>query len=277
MSQNSENFLIIEAGKTEKHYWIDLWRYRELFYFLSWRDILVRYKQTAIGVAWSVIRPVLTMIVFTIIFGRIAKLPSGDIPYPILVFVAMLPWQLFANSLTESSMSLIGNANMISKIYFPRMIMPASSIIVAFIDFFISFIILGIIMAWYRFIPSWKIIFVPIFLLIAFLAAFGVGLMFSALNVKYRDFKYIVPFVVQFGLYASPVGFSSDVIPDKWRLLYSINPMVGIIDGFRWCIIGQDMGIYKPGFIISIILTFLILIIGIIYFRKTEKTFADRI
>jgi len=277
MSQNSENFLIIEAGKTEKHYWIDLWRYRELFYFLSWRDILVRYKQTAIGVAWSVIRPVLTMIVFTIIFGRIAKLPSGDIPYPILVFVAMLPWQLFANSLTESSMSLIGNANMISKIYFPRMIMPASSIIVAFIDFFISFIILGIIMAWYRFIPSWKIIFVPIFLLIAFLAAFGVGLMFSALNVKYRDFKYIVPFVVQFGLYASPVGFSSDVIPDKWRLLYSINPMVGVIDGFRWCIIGQDISIYKPGFIISIILTILILIIGIIYFRKTEKTFADRI
>lgn len=277
MSQNSENFLIIEAGRTEKHYWFDLWRYRELFYFLSWRDILVRYKQTAIGVAWSVIRPVLTMIVFTIIFGRIAKLPSGDIPYPILVFVAMLPWQLFANSLTESSMSLIGNANMISKIYFPRMIMPASSIIVAFIDFFISFIILGIIMAWYRFIPSWKIIFVPIFLLIAFLAAFGVGLMFSALNVKYRDFKYIVPFVVQFGLYASPVGFSSDVIPDKWRLLYSINPMVGVIDGFRWCIIGQDISIYKPGFIISIILTILILIIGIIYFRKTEKTFADRI
>ena len=277
MSQNSENFLIIEAGKTEKHYWIDLWRYRELFYFLSWRDILVRYKQTAIGIAWSVIRPVLTMIVFTIIFGRIAKLPSGDIPYPILVFVAMLPWQLFANSLAESSMSLIGNANMISKIYFPRMILPASSIIVAFIDFFISFIILGIIMAWYRFIPSWKIIFVPIFLLITFLAAFGVGLMFSALNVKYRDFKYIVPFVVQFGLYASPVGFSSDVIPDKWRLLYSINPMVGVIDGFRWCIIGQDISIYKPGFIISIILTIFILIIGIIYFRKTEKTFADKI
>jgi len=277
MSQNSENFLIIEAGKTEKHYWFDLWRYRELFYFLSWRDILVRYKQTAIGVAWSVIRPVLTMIVFTIIFGRIAKLPSGDIPYPILVFVAMLPWQLFANSLTESSMSLIGNANMISKIYFPRMIMPASSIIVAFIDFFISFIILGIIMAWYRFIPSWRIIFVPVFLLITFLAAFGVGLMFSALNVKYRDFRYIVPFVVQFGLYVSPVGFSSDIIPDKWRLLYSINPMVGVIDGFRWCIIGQDISIYKPGFIISIILIILILIIGIIYFRKTEKTFADRI
>ncbi len=277
MSQNSENFLIIEAGKTEKHYWFDLWRYRELFYFLSWRDILVRYKQTAIGVAWSVIRPVLTMIVFTIIFGRIAKLPSGDIPYPILVFVAMLPWQLFANSLTQSSMSLIGNANMISKIYFPRMIMPASSIIVAFIDFFISFTILGIIMAWYRFIPSWRIIFVPVFLLIAFLASFGVGLLFSALNVKYRDFKYIVPFVVQFGLYVSPVGFSSDVIPDKWRLLYSINPMVGVIDGFRWCIIGQDISFYKPGFILSIILTILILIIGIIYFRKTERTFADRI
>ena len=277
MSKNNENILIIEAGKTEKQYLLDLWKYRELFYFLSWRDILSRYKQTVLGVVWSVIRPILTMIVFTIIFGRIAKLPSGDVPYPVLVFVAMLPWQLFANSLAQSSESLIANAGMVSKIYFPRMIIPASSIIVAFIDFFISFILLGVIMAWYRFIPSWKIVFIPLFLLITFLIAFGLGLIFSALNVKYRDFRHIVPFIVSFGLYVSPVGFSSDVIPQRWRLIYSINPMVGIIDGFRWCIIGQDISIYKPGFTISIILTFLILIIGIIYFRKTEKTFADRI
>jgi len=277
MSQNSENFIVIEAGKTEKQYLHDLWKYRELFYFLAWRDIISRYKQTVLGVLWSIIRPILTMIVFTIIFGRIAKLPSGDVPYPVLVFVAMLPWQLFANSLSQSSESLLANAGMVSKIYFPRMIIPASSIIVAFIDFFISFILLGVIMAWYRFIPSWKIVFIPLFLLITFLIAFGLGLILSALNVKYRDFRHIVPFIVSFGLYVSPVGFSSDVIPQKWRLLYSINPMVGIIDGFRWCIIGQDISIYKPGFIISIILTFLILTIGIIYFRKTEKTFADRI
>ena len=277
MSKNDEDILIIEAGKTEKQYWHDLWKYRELFYFLAWRDILSRYKQTVLGIAWSIIRPILTMIVFTIIFGKIAKLPSGDVPYPILVFVAMLPWQLFANSLSQSSESLVLNSNMVTKIYFPRMIIPASSIIVAFIDFFISFILLGIIMVWYRFIPSWKIVFAPAFLLLTFLIAFGMGLILSAITVKYRDFRHIVPFVVSLGLYISPVGFSSDIIPQKWRLLYSINPMVGIIDGFRWCIIGQDMNIYRLGFIISIILTFSILIIGIIYFRKTEKTFADKI
>ena len=277
MLKNDEVVLIIEAGKTEKQYWQDLWKYRELFYFLAWRDILSRYKQTVLGIAWSIIRPILTMIVFTIIFGKIAKLPSGDVPYPILVFVAMLPWQLFANSLSQSSESLVLNSNMVTKIYFPRMIIPASSIIVAFIDFFISFILLGIIMGWYKFIPSWKIVFVPAFLLLTFLIAFGLGLILSAITVKYRDFRHIVPFIVSLGLYVSPVGFSSDVIPEKWRLLYSINPMVGIIDGFRWCIIGQDMNIYRLGFIISIILTFSILIIGIIYFRKTEKTFADKI
>ncbi len=277
MSKNDKDVLIIEAGKTERNYWKDIWTYRELFYFLSWRDILSRYKQTVLGILWSVIRPILTMIVFTVIFGRIANLPSGNVPYPILIFVAMLPWQLFANSLSQSSESLVANAGMVSKVYFPRMIIPASSIIVAFIDFFISFIILGIIMVWYRFIPSWKIIFIPALLLVTFLIAFGLGLILSALNVKYRDFRHIVPFIVQFGMFISPVGFSSDVIPQKWRLLYSINPMVGIIDGFRWCIIGQNISIYLPGFIISIGLTILLLILGIIYFRKTEKTFADRI
>jgi len=275
--ENKNNSIIIEAGKAEKHYWLDLWRYRELFYFLSWRDILVRYKQTVIGIAWSVLRPIITMVIFTIVFGRIAKLPSADAPYPILVFTALLPWLFFSSALSDSSNSLIGNANMISKIYFPRMILPTSAVIVSLIDFFISFILLGIIMLWYRFVPSWKIVFMPLFLLLALIVSLGAGFLLSALNVKYRDFKYIVPFIIQFGLYASPVGFSSDVIPNKWRFLYSINPMVGVIDGFRWSIIGKGVEFYIPGFLISIFLAILLFLIGIIYFRKTEKTFADRI
>jgi len=277
MAKDDNIFLIIEAGKAEKHYFKDLWRYRELFYFLSWRDILVRYKQTVIGIAWSVIRPIITMVVFTIVFGRIANLPSADAPYPILVFTALLPWLFFSSALSDSSNSLIGNANMISKIYFPRMILPASTVIVALIDFFISFILLGIIMLWYGFVPSWKIVFVPLFLILAMIVSLGAGFFLSALNVKYRDFKYIVPFIIQFGLYVSPVGFSSDIIPQKWRFIYSINPMVGVIDGFRWSIIGKGVEFYIPGFLISIFLAILLFIIGIIYFRKTEKTFADRI
>ena len=277
MLDNDKDVIIIEPGRAEKNYWKDLWRYRELFYFLSWRDILVRYKQTVIGVAWSIIRPVLTMIVFTIIFGKIAKLPSGNIPYPIMVFTALLPWQFFASAFQDSSNSLIGNANMISKVYFPRMIVPVSSIIVAFVDFLVSFVLLALMMAWYKFVPSYKIIFLPLFLLMALIFSLGAGLLVSSLNVKYRDFKYIIPFIVQFGLYISPVGFSSDVVPVKWRFLYSINPMVGVIDGFRWSILGKGVDFYFRGFIVSIILIFITLIIGIWYFRKTEKTFADRI
>ena len=272
-----DDFLIIEAGKAEKHYWADLWRYRELFYFLSWRDILVRYKQTVIGIAWSVIRPLLTMIVFTIVFGKLAKLPSGGAPYPVLVFTAILPWQYFANALSEASNSLISNQNMISKIYFPRIIMPTSTIIVALTDFLISFVLLGITMAVYRFVPSWKIVFMPLFLLLATILSLGMGYLFSALNVKYRDFRYVIPFIVQFGMYISPVGFSSDIVPIRYRFWYSLNPMVGVIDGFRWSIIGKGAAIYWPGFILSIVITILIIIWGFWYFRKTEKTFADRI
>lgn len=271
------NIIVIEAGKTEKHYWLDLWRYRELFYFLSWKEILVRYKQTVIGIAWSIIRPVLTMIVFTIVFGRLAKLPSGDVPYPILVSIAILPWQFFSVSLAEASNSLITNSSMIGKIYFPRIIMPSSSIIVAFIDFLISFVILGILMAWYKFVPSWKIVFVPLFLLLAIILSLGTGFLFSAANVKYRDFRYVVPFIIQFGLYISPVGFSSDIIPERFRFLYSINPMVGVIDGFRWSIIGKGIDFYMSGFLLSIALIFLIFFTGLFYFRKTEQTFADKI
>jgi lipopolysaccharide transport system permease protein len=267
--------LVIEAGRAESQYWKDLWRYRELFYFLAWRDILVRYKQTAIGIAWALIRPFLTMIVFTVVFGTVAKLPSEGVPYPILVFAALLPWQFFANSLSECSTSLITNSNLISKVYFPRLIVPTSAVVVSFVDFMISGIILLGLMAWYNFVPSWRILTLPVFILVAFAAALGAGLWLAALNVQYRDFRFIVPFIVQFGLYISPVGFSSSVIPEKWRLLYSLNPMVGVIDGFRWAILGGGAQLDLPGFILSLGLVSLLLISGIWYFRKMERTFAD--
>jgi lipopolysaccharide transport system permease protein len=275
MAKQNSPELVIEAGRTERQYWQDLWRYRELFYFLAWRDILVRYKQTIIGITWALIRPLLTMLVFTIVFGNLAKLPSEGAPYPIMVFAGMLPWQFFANALSESSNSLISNSNLISKVYFPRLIIPASAVIVSFVDFMISGIILLGLMAWYNFIPTWRIFTLPFFIAIAFAASMGAGLWLASLNVKYRDFRYIVPFIVQFGLYISPVGFSSTIVPEKWRLLYSLNPIVGVIDGFRWAILGGESKIYFPGFLLSITLVALILGTGIWYFRKTEKTFAD--
>jgi lipopolysaccharide transport system permease protein len=268
--------LIIEAGKTERHYWRDIWNYRELFYFLAWRDILVRYKQTVIGVAWSVLRPLLTMIVFTIVFGKIAKLPSeGDVPYTILVFAALLPWQFFANAFAEAGNSLVSNATMVSKIYFPRLIIPTSTVIVSLVDMLISGLILIGMMVWYGYFPDARVLFLPLFILVTFFAAMGTGLWIAALNVKYRDFRYIIPFVVQFGLYISPVGFSSSVIPEQWRLLYSVNPMVGVIDGFRWAILGGNSQIYWPGFLLSLGLVAMIFITGVMFFRKTEKAFAD--
>jgi lipopolysaccharide transport system permease protein len=269
--------LIIEAGASERHYWTDLWRYRELFYILSWRDIQVRYKQTAIGAAWSIIRPLLTMIIFTVIFGRIAGMQNkGAAPYAIMVYAGMLPWQFFSNALAEASSSLVGNANLITKVYFPRMIIPASSVIVSLVDFGISFLLMLVLLVWFRYVPSWHIVFLPIFTITAFLASLGTGLYITALNVKYRDFRYIIPFIVQFGLYISPVGFSSTRIPEKWRLLYSLNPMVGVIDGFRWSILGEEQ-LYMPGFILSNIVIILFCFIGVRYFRKTEKSFADNI
>ncbi|AFY30877.1 ABC transporter permease [Calothrix sp. PCC 7507] len=271
----SQPELVIEAGRTEKQYWKDLWRYRELFYFLAWRDILVRYKQTAIGIAWALIRPFLTMVVFTVVFGQLAKLPSQGAPYPILVFSAMLPWQFFSNSLSECSNSLISNSNLISKVYFPRLIVPTSAVVVSFVDFMISGIILLGLMAWYNFVPSWRILTLPLFIAIAFAASMGAGLWLASLNVKYRDFRYIVPFIVQFGLYVSPVGFSSSIVPEKWRLLYSLNPIVGVIDGFRWAILGGDSKLYLPGFVLSLGLVALLFASGIWYFRKMERTFAD--
>jgi len=267
--------LIIQAGRSQQQYWRDLWRYRELFYFLAWRDILVRYKQTTIGILWALIRPFLTMVVFTVVFGNLAKLPSQGVPYPILVFSAMLPWQFFANSLSECSNSLISNANLLSKVYFPRLVVPTSAVIVSLVDFMISGIILIGLMAWYNFIPNWRILTLPLFVAIAFMAAMGAGLWLAALNVKYRDFRYVVPFIVQFGLYISPVGFSSSIVPEQWRLLYSLNPMVGVIDGFRWAILGGDAQLDWSGFCLSVGLVTLLFISGVRYFRAYERTFAD--
>src|SRR2546425_726702 len=270
--------LIIEPGRAEKNYWRDLWRYRELFYFLAWRDILVRYKQTVIGIAWALVRPFLTMVVFTFVFSRIAKLPApGSLPYPLMVFAAMLPWQFFSTALSESSNSLIGNANLISKIYFPRLIVPAGSVITSFVDFLITLTLMAALMVWYQFLPDWRIVTLPLFVALAFGAAFGAGLWLCALNVQYRDFRFIVPFIVQFGLYVSPVGFSSTIVPEQWRLLYALNPMVGVIDGFRWCILGGQSELYAPGLAMSIGVTAFFFWFGIRRFRAMEKSFADLI
>lgn len=270
-----EEVLVIEAGKSELHYWRDIWRYRELLFFLAWRDFLVRYKQAVLGVAWSVIRPVMVMAIFTVVFSKLAKLPSNNIPYPILVFSAMIPWQFFANALSETSNSLITNASIITKVYFPRIIIPGSSLIVNLVDLAISLAILAILMIWYRFSPPYTIIFLPAFIGLAFLCALGTGLWLTCLNVKYRDFRYIVPFILQFGLYISPVGFSSVIIPEKWYILYSLNPLVGIIEGCRWSITANTTALFMPSVILAITTTFIIFISGVWYFRKTERNFAD--
>jgi len=267
--------LIIEAGRTERNYWRDLIRFRELLYFLAWRDVLVRYKQTVIGVLWAVLRPFLTMVVFVFVFSRIAKLPSDGVPYPVMVFAAMLPWQLFASSLAEGSNSLINNANLISKVYFPRMIVPASAVIVSFVDFAISCALLALMMVYYHVVPASQLLAVPLFTLLALLISIGAGLWLAALNVEYRDFRFVVPFITQLGLYISPVGFTSTIVPEKWRLLYSLNPMVGVIDGFRWAISAGQADLFLPGLYSSLAITSVLLISGAWYFRKMERTFAD--
>lgn len=268
--------LVIEAGSAEKNYWQDLWRYRDLFYILSWRDIKVRYKQTAVGALWSVLRPLLTLIIFTLVFSYLANLrhDSGAAPYAIMVFAGLLPWQFFSNALSESTGSLLGNSNLITKVYFPRLIIPAASVITSLIDFAISFALMGLLFLYYLYIPSWQIIFLPLFLLLAFVCSMGAGLWITSLNVKYRDFRILVPFIVQLGIYVSPVGFSSERIPGNWRILYDLNPMVGVIDGFRWSIMGNHpFPVQSVGF--AIVVSSALLWIGIYRFRSTEKSFAD--
>jgi lipopolysaccharide transport system permease protein len=271
-----ERTIVLEAGRAERHYWRDLWHYRELFAILAWRDVAVRYKQTVIGVAWALVRPLVTMVVFTVVFGTLAGLPSdGEVPYPVLVFAGMLPWFLFASVLSEASGSLVGNANLIGKVYFPRLIIPTAAAVVALVDFAVTLALLLALMAWYGVVPGWQIALLPGFVVLAVLASLGPALLITALNVKYRDFRYIIPFIVQFGLYVSPVGFSSAVVPAAWRLWYSLNPVVGVIDGFRWCLLGGESQLFLPGFALSLAVVAAFLWLGIAYFRATERSFAD--
>ena len=270
--------VVLEAGRADRHYWLDIWRYRELFQVLAWRDVTIRYKQTALGVIWAVIRPLLATIIFSLLMGRVAKLPSdGGAPYPLMVFAGMLPWTFFAQALADGSSSLVSNSNLISKVYFPRLIVPTATIVAAFVDFAIGLVILAGMMVWFRFVPDWRILLLPVFGLMAFLAALGPGLWIASVNVRYRDFRYVIPFIVQFGLYVSPVAYSSSVVPARWRLLYSINPMAGVIDGFRWCVLGGRAAIYWPGFGLALAMIALALWLGITQFRRLEKSFADLI
>lgn len=273
-----QDIIVIEAGRLEGHYWRDLWRYRELFRVLAWRDLSVRYKQTIIGILWALIRPLLTIFVLTVIFGRIAKMPTdGNAPYALVVAAGMLPWIFFSTGLSEASNSLIMNDKLITKVYFPRMIVPIAAVMVAFVDFLISFCILLGLMGWYRFLPDWRIVLLPLFIFLALFSSIGPSLWITSLNVKYRDFRYIIPFVVQFGLYISPVGFTSSVVPQPWRLIYSLNPIVGVIDGFRWCLLRGSSELYMPGLAASITVTAFFLWFGVRQFRKLERSFADLI
>ena len=270
--------IVIEPGRQELNYWRDLWHYRELFYVLAWRDVAVRYKQTVIGIAWAFVRPFLTMVVFTVVFGHIAKLPTTNgIPYAIVVIGGLLPWTLFSSILGDASQSVLSNGNLISKVYFPRMIVPLATVLVVLIDFAVSLSILAGVMIWYAVVPGWQILLLPVFVLLALLASLGPAIWAAAIVVKYRDFRFVIPFVLQFGVYVSPVGFQSSVVPEQWRLLYNLNPLVGIIDGFRWCIVGGESPIYLPGFVLSLVVTAAFLWIGIATFRRIERGFADLI
>lgn len=278
IDQHVPGRLILEAGRADRQYWRDLWRYRELFFILAWRDVAVRYKQTVIGLAWAFLRPFLTMVVFTVVFGKIAKLPTvGTAPYAVMVFAGLLPWTLFSAVLADASNSVIGNSQLVSKVYFPRLIVPLATVVVAVIDFLVSLSILAGLMIWYGVVPGWQILLLPVFVALALLVAIGPAVWAAATIVKYRDFRFVIPFVLQVGLYASPVGFSAKVVPDEWLLLYSLNPMVGVIDGFRWCILGGESPLYLPGFVLSMLVTAGLLWFGIHTFRRTERGFADMI
>jgi lipopolysaccharide transport system permease protein len=264
--------LVIAPGTTARNYWRDLWRYRELLYFLAWRDIVVRYKQTAVGIAWALIRPALTMLVF-VAFRKLAALPSTFVPAPVFVLAAVLPWQFFASALSESSGSLIGNANLISKVYFPRLIIPAAAVVTSLVDFVVTLGLLALVMAWYGVAPGWQIVALPAFVLMTFGLSLGLGLLLAALNVEYRDFRYVVPFIMQFGLFVSPVAFATADVPESWRMLYALNPLVGIIDGFRWSLLG---GVLDIGTVwIALAVTAATIAVGVWYFRKMECSFAD--
>ena len=276
LEENDPDVLVIEAGRADRQYWLDLWRYRELFVILAWRDVAVRYKQTVIGALWAFLRPFMTMVVFTVVFGTLARLPTeGNTPYAVMVFAGLLPWTLFSSVLNDASNSVIGNANLVSKVYFPRMIIPLATVVVAVIDFLVSLVILAGLMIWYGVAPGWQILLLPFFVVLALLAAIGPALWAASLIVHYRDFRFLIPFGVQIGLYVSPVGFSSKVVPEQFQMLYSFNPMVGVIDGFRWCILGGESPIFWPGFVVSLVVIAALLFWGGRSFRRSERAFAD--
>jgi lipopolysaccharide transport system permease protein len=266
--------VIIEPGRSAKNYWHDIWKYRELIYFLAWRDIAVRYKQTVIGVAWALIRPALVMVIF-VAFRRMVGIPASEVPEPILVFAAVLPWQFFASALSDSAGSLVNNANLISKVYFPRLIVPGAAMVTSLVDFLITLGLLLVLMLWYRFLPGWQVVILPLFLLLGFGLSFGLGLFLAALNVEYRDFRFVIPFIIQFGLFVSPIAFSTSNVPESWRTLYSLNPMVGVIDGFRWCILGGHTPLDPQTVGLSVVVTISFLLLGVWYFRRMERGFAD--
>jgi homopolymeric O-antigen transport system permease protein len=274
-SLSTEPTVVIEPRKGLVH--LDLkaiWEYRELLYFLVWRDLKVRYKQTVIGAGWAILQPLMTMAIFTVVFGTFAKIPSDGIPYPIFAYSALLPWNLFAHSLTRGGTSVVGNAQLISKIYFPRLLLPLSGILSPIVDFAISFVILVVMMIWFGALPSWGVLALPLFLLLALLTALAVGLWLSALDVRYRDVGHTIPFLVQLWMFASPVAYPVSLVPEKWRMLYSLNPMAGVIEGFRWALLGNqspDFGVI----IISSVIVVALLVSGIVYFKYTERTFAD--
>lgn len=268
--------LNIEAGAAEKHYWSDLWHYRGLLYFLAWRDVKVRYKQTLIGVAWVVLRPLLTMVVLTLVFHRIAGLGKDSaVPYALMVFAGLLPWQFFATAFSESGNSLVGNAQMITKIYFPRIILPMASVLAVLVDFAVTLLLLLPLLAWYGHWPGWEVFLLPLFLIVGLLISVGAGVGLAATNVRYRDVRFVIPFFVQFGLYISPVGFSASEVPETWRYLYDLNPMVGVIEGFRWCLLGDAMAFPAKALANSVLIGGVLFMFGVWHFRRVEKTFAD--
>jgi len=266
--------VVLEPNRAEANYWRSIWRFRELMFFLSWRDVSVRYKQTVIGVTWVLLRPLLTMLIF-VAFRRMVGLRANEAPEAILVFAAVLPWQLFSTALSEASGSLISNSNLITKVYFPRLIIPIAAVATALVDFLVTLAILALLMLWEGYAPGWQVLLLPIFVVLTLCLASGFGLLLAALNVKYRDFRYVVPFIVQFGLFISPIAFKTQDVPEQWRLLYSMNPIVGIIDGFRWCILRGDVPLEWFTLACSFLVTALCVWLGLAYFRRVERGFAD--
>jgi lipopolysaccharide transport system permease protein len=268
--------LIIEAGRSERQYWSDLWRYRELFYVLAWRDMMIRYKQTVVGVLWAFLQPFIPAVISTIIFSRVAHLGSiPGVPYFLMVFCAMLPWQFFSSSLGSATQSVVGNSSLISKVYFPRLIVPGAAVVTSTADFFVTLIPLFGAMAWAHIWPTWRTLFLPAFILLAFLASLGPGLLLTALNVRFRDFRLLIPFLLQIGLYVTPVMYWSDKVSAFWRPFYALNPMEGVIEGFRWAICGPASNFRSDCFLISLEVNIAMVCLGVWYFRRTERTFAD--